>query len=72
MAIALESLVQEPATTSPFAARRGVWMEIGEDAHGPLSAQELEAFETVDMIYRSMCAMGYNYVPTSGHPGDVR
>lgn len=69
MAIALESLVEETATESPFAKRRGVWMDIGEDTHGPLSAQELEAFEAVDMIYRSMCAMMYNYVPTSGHPG---
>jgi transketolase len=69
MAIALESLVREPEASSPFAKRRGVWMDIGEDTHGPLSAQELEAFETVDMIYRSMCAMMYNYVPTSGHPG---
>ena len=69
MAIALESLVGEPVETSPFGKRRGVWIEVGEDTNGPLSAQELEAFETVDMIYRSMCAMTYNYVPTSGHPG---
>ncbi|HZK79036.1 MAG TPA: hypothetical protein VFC35_09010 [Gemmatimonadaceae bacterium] len=35
----------------------------------PLSAQEVEAFEALDLIYRSLCAMVYNYVPTSGHPG---
>lgn len=36
---------------------------------GPLSAAELTQFETFDMIYRALCAVMYNYVPTSGHPG---
>jgi transketolase len=36
---------------------------------GPLAAAELAAFETFDMLYRSLCALLYNYVPTSGHPG---
>ena len=36
---------------------------------GPLGAGELAAFETLDMLYRSLCALLYNYVPTSGHPG---
>jgi transketolase len=26
-------------------------------------------FETLDLIYRSLCALLFNYVPTSGHPG---
>lgn len=26
-------------------------------------------FETLDLIYRSLCAIMYNYVPNSGHPG---
>ena len=36
---------------------------------GPLAKEELAAFETFDMLYRSLCALLYNYVPTSGHPG---
>lgn len=36
---------------------------------GPLGAGELGAFETLDMLYRSLCALLYNHVPTSGHPG---
>ena len=36
---------------------------------GPLAPADLAAFETFDMLYRSLCALLYNYVPTSGHPG---
>jgi transketolase len=35
----------------------------------PLSPSELEHFETLDLAYRSLAAVLYNYVPTSGHPG---
>ncbi len=35
----------------------------------PLPARELQAFETLDAAYRSLCAMLYNYAPMSGHPG---
>src|SRR6266540_4705108 len=57
------------APSSPFGARRGPWIDIGEDTSLPLSAQEVATFEALDLIYRSLCAMMYNYVPTSGHPG---
>src|ERR1019366_6896462 len=30
---------------------------------------EHAAFETLDRVYRALCAILYNYVPTSGHPG---
>jgi transketolase len=36
---------------------------------GPLGAGELAAFETLDLLYRSLCALLYNYVPTSERPG---
>jgi transketolase len=36
---------------------------------GPLAPAELAAFETLDLVYRSLCALLFNYVPTSGHPG---
>ncbi|HXH28761.1 MAG TPA: hypothetical protein VNL37_06930, partial [Candidatus Polarisedimenticolia bacterium] len=35
----------------------------------PPERPDLEPFETLDLIYRSLCAMLFNYVPTSGHPG---
>jgi transketolase len=35
----------------------------------PLSPEESGHFEFLDLIYRSLCALLYNYVPMSGHPG---
>jgi transketolase len=55
-----------------FAPRRGIFINILEEMNGreaPLSPAELAVFERLDLIYRSLCAMLYNYVPTSGHPG---
>jgi transketolase len=50
--------------------RRAVSLDLHEPAEAaPLSEQELHAFERLDLIYRSLCSMLYNYVPTSGHPG---
>jgi transketolase len=34
-----------------------------------LTDAESAAFETFDSIYRSLCAMLYNFAPLSGHPG---
>ncbi|MFA4873855.1 MAG: hypothetical protein WC690_00785, partial [bacterium] len=55
-----------------FGPRRGIYIDIADETmvtKPPLSDEELAAFETLDMIYRSLCAVMYNYVPTSGHPG---
>ncbi|MBI2568107.1 MAG: hypothetical protein HYV63_13845 [Candidatus Schekmanbacteria bacterium] len=55
-----------------FAARRGKYVNIAELSAAerqPLSAGEREHFETFDAIYRSLCALLYNYAPLSGHPG---
>jgi len=52
--------------------RRGVWVGAEESmpqAGGPLATEERAAFETLDLVYRSLCAILYNYVPMSGHPG---
>lgn len=56
-----------------FAPRRGTFIDILEDMtdldRSPLSSEDLAVFERLDLIYRSLCAMLYNYVPMSGHPG---
>lgn len=67
--VAARQMLRNGGTAVPFGARRARWICMGQDTSGPLSEQEVEAFETLDMIYRSLCAMLYNYVPTSGHPG---
>ena len=59
-------------TAFSFGPRRGTYTDISETlatAPQPLSMTELGHFETLDLIYRSLCALLYNYVPTSGHPG---
>ncbi|MFQ5526084.1 MAG: hypothetical protein ACE5GX_07445 [Thermoanaerobaculia bacterium] len=52
-------------------SRRAAYGEIGPEslAAEALSSEELSHFETFDLIYRSLCALMFNYVPTSGHPG---
>ncbi|MBI4716705.1 MAG: hypothetical protein HY763_02790 [Planctomycetes bacterium] len=55
-----------------FGPRRGIYIDFSaEPAAGPspLTAEELATFETLDLLYRCTCALLYNYVPTSGHPG---
>jgi transketolase len=34
-----------------------------------LATDERRHFEELDLLYRSLCAILYNYVPLSGHPG---
>ncbi len=50
--------------------RRGIYIDITKRMKGKrLADDERNHFETFDLIYRSLCALLYNYVPTSGHPG---
>jgi transketolase len=55
-----------------LAHRRGVFLDVGADdlpPTRPLSHDEAEAFKALDFLYRGLCAILYNYVPQSGHPG---
>jgi len=55
-----------------FGPRRGSYTNISDalsKEKAPLSPEDLGHFETLDLVYRSLCALLYNYVPTSGHPG---
>ena len=53
-----------------FGPRRAEWIRVATPpAPDPLAPGELAAFETFDLVYRSLCALLYNYVPLSGHPG---
>jgi len=58
--------------TMAFGPRRGTFVDVGAlppPAVEPLPNEQLEAFEALDLLYRSLCAILYNYVPMSGHPG---
>ncbi len=55
-----------------FGPRRGTYTDVTQildPGKPPLSPEDVQHFETLDLIYRSLCALLYNYVPMSGHPG---
>jgi transketolase len=52
-----------------FGPRRAEWIQVAESEANPLAPEELARFEAFDLAYRSLCALLYNYVPQSGHPG---
>jgi transketolase len=55
---------------SPFGVRRAVYVEVKAAAGGTaLPEADRRGLEGLDRAYRSLCAMLYNYTPTSGHPG---
>ena len=56
-----------------WAPRRGLYVDIAKEMDDRLDSSptndELAPFETLDLIYRTLCGLMYNYVPMSGHPG---
>ena len=54
-----------------FGPRRGKYYDVNEimKAGPALSEEETAKFEKLDVIYRTLCAVLFNFVPTSGHPG---
>jgi transketolase len=55
-----------------FGPRRAVIINIAEEhAGGPadVPADKIQPLEFFDLVYRCLCAILYNYVPQSGHPG---
>ena len=52
--------------------RRAAYIDISQamkEKGNLLATEEAAHFETFDLIYRSLCALLFNYVPASGHPG---
>jgi transketolase len=51
--------------------RRGQYYDVNDIIKhlSPLQKEEVEKFEKLDLIYRTLCGVLYNFVPTSGHPG---
>lgn len=53
-----------------FGKRRAVVINAADELKKfSFGQDEIKHFETYDLIYRTLCAIMYNYVPTSGHPG---
>ena len=62
------------AETAPLKVgpRRGVFVNAADRlarAGGPLETEALAHCEAFDLVYRTLCAVMYNYAPQSGHPG---
>ena len=53
-----------------FGPRRGIVLNAQDElSRFQFSAEEIKHFEFFDLVYRALCAIMFNYVPTSGHPG---
>jgi transketolase len=54
-----------------FGIRRGKYYDVNDilKSGSPLDEKHTALFEKLDLIYRTLCAVLYNFVPTSGHPG---
>jgi transketolase len=51
-----------------FGRRRGQWIDTG-DLGSAVPQIDSAALDSFDLIYRALCAILFNFVPTSGHPG---
>ena len=54
-----------------FGPRRGNYYEVSDIISSGLlfGDDEIKLFEKMDLVYRTLCGVMYNFVPTSGHPG---
>lgn len=58
-------------TQNTCSNKRGVYIDISAKTNGTtcLAAEDISQLEKLDVAYRALIALLYNYVPTSGHPG---
>ena len=59
-------------TTVSFGPRRGLYINAADrmaEEGEPLEESAVKHLETFDLIYRTLCAVMFNYAPLSGHPG---
>ena len=64
--------VSPGSTTVAFGQRRAVMVDVATlsgSEREPLDPAAVHNLEELDIVYRSLCALMFNYVPTSGHPG---
>ena len=55
-----------------LAPRRAGYYDVSDiimSAQFKVEDSDVKALEDIDLIYRSLCAVLYNFVPASGHPG---
>lgn len=67
-----KSSVKPHAEQFQLGPRRAAFHEVShvlEKKFSPLSHKMLAPLEAIDLAYRTLCGILYNFVPTSGHPG---
>ena len=55
-----------------FGPRRGIYINAADRLAyegDPLDESTIQDCDSLDLIYRTLCALMYNYAPLSGHPG---
>ncbi len=52
-----------------FGPRRGRYVDVTSLPQAEIDDDTLRHLEAFDLVYRSLCALMFNYAPTSGHPG---
>lgn len=65
-----KSINAEPKKLN-FGSRRSSYYDVNDILKSgfKMSETDVKLFEKLDLIYRTLCAVLYNFVPTSGHPG---
>jgi transketolase len=63
------SAFQPSAAPFTLAPRRAYHLDVTDGGADGGDEKLLAALERFDLIYRTLCGILYNYVPTSGHPG---
>jgi transketolase len=54
----------------PMSDRRGRYFDITTPGSAqPPAKNDIQIFERIDLVYRTLCGILYNFVPASGHPG---
>lgn len=66
----MENILDEKCKLN-FGHRRARYFETDDIPFGlPIfESEQIDLFEKMDLIYRTLCGIMYNFVPTSGHPG---
>ncbi|HNO10830.1 MAG TPA: hypothetical protein PKI67_07870, partial [bacterium] len=63
-----------PSSKNPIHSqrRRGKFYDVSDilaQKPSTISGEDIQFFEELDLVYRTMCGILYNFVPLSGHPG---
>lgn len=68
----LQTIEEKQQIIDPFqlSPKRGVFIRVADHLEGfDWKESERSLWDKINLIYRTLCGVLYNFVPTSGHPG---